>query len=425
MGQHLLVREKFCNPAKTKPLAVARPSSSDATIQGYTALWPLITVALNTMAQPAGRVCGQPAVFGFILRASPFIDVSDAISLVLRLSIYRSIDLKLPRCFEIIRDVRFDENPDGDASIRALQQYAALRWFIFVGGTVEMVIKILSSGGIPITSLFTLGYLLPFVVLEAVFLSIPTSPSAHDSRSGENEEIRDGSSRTAQRQGGAGGHRSYADRNEQAMERCRSLDDRLKWMDRVFLAVGTVLHLIFVSWAYDNLWKSVDLRPPNDYTKHTPHELWFVVGVELPLYIGVASTLAALYRVTIFHRCTRLGPEAFIKSKKLIIALSVVVFLLCLGFGAWIQFCKIAIVILALQCVIVSLLYAIYHRRYRSAFLPLTQRPGEQNLDPARVTATVLSLTFFTLSVVVTVLWYYTRFNSVRTRIPEWPKVFG
>jgi len=49
------------------------------------------------MTQPAGRVCGQLVAFRFILRASPYIDVSDAISLALRLFIYRSIVLKLPR----------------------------------------------------------------------------------------------------------------------------------------------------------------------------------------------------------------------------------------------------------------------------------------------------------------------------------------
>jgi hypothetical protein len=209
------------------------------------------------------------------------------------------------------------------------------------------------------------------------------------------------------------------------MERCRSLDDRLRWMDCAFLVVGTVLHLIFVSWAYDNLWKSLHWSPPNDYTRLTCHEFWFVLGVELPLYIGVAGTLAGLYTVTIFHRCTRLDPKTFIISERGITALSAVAFLLCLGFGAWIQFCKIALVILAFQCVIVSLLYAIHHNRFRGAFLPLTQRPGEQNLDPARFTATNLCLTFFKLAVIITILWYDTRFNSVGTRIPAWPKVFG
>jgi hypothetical protein len=82
-------------------------------------------------------------------------------------------------------------------------------------------------------------------------------------------------------------------------------------------------------------------------------------------------------------------------------------------------------VILALQCIIVSLLYAIHHHRFRGAFLPLTQRPGEQNLDPARVTATDLCLTFFKLSIIVMVLWYYTCFNFVGIRIPAWPVVFG
>jgi hypothetical protein len=77
------------------------------------------------MAQPTGRVCGQPAAFKFILRASPFIDLSDAISLALRLSIYRSTSLKLPRYLEIIRDVKVDENPDGNACIRALKRHAA------------------------------------------------------------------------------------------------------------------------------------------------------------------------------------------------------------------------------------------------------------------------------------------------------------
>ena len=418
----------FRNPAKTKSLAVT-PSSSDTAIQGYTALWPLITVALNTMTQPAGRVCGQPAAFGFILRASPFIAISDATSLALRLFIYRSIGLKLARCFEIIRDVRFDENPDGDGGIRALKRHAALRWFIFAIGTVEMVIKILSSGGIPITTLLMLGYLIPFVVLEVVFFSIPTKQSARGSHPNENGEIPEGSDRTAQRQGRGRGLGPHADRGEQEMERCRSLNDRLKWMDRAFLAVGTILHLIFVSWAYDNLWKSLHLHPPNDYTRLTPHKLWFVLGVELPLYIGVACILAALYAVTIFCRCTWLDCEQqgrFIKNKKGIIVLSATVFFICLGVGAWIQFCEIALVILALQLVMVGLLYVIGHERLGSAFHSLTLGPaGVAARDTVRVTTTVLTLTLFKFSVVVTVLWYYIRFNSMGTRIPEWPKVFG
>jgi hypothetical protein len=80
-----MVCKAYCNPAKTKLLAVACPSSSDTIIQGYAVLRPLIAVALNTMTQPAGRMCGQPTAFGFILRTLRFIDISDAISLALHI----------------------------------------------------------------------------------------------------------------------------------------------------------------------------------------------------------------------------------------------------------------------------------------------------------------------------------------------------
>lgn len=89
--------------------------------------------------------------------------------------------------------------------------------------------------------------------------------------------------------GGGGRHEFYGYHDEQAMERCRSLDDRLRWMDCAFLVVGTVLHLIFVSWAYDNLWKSLHWSPPNDYTRLTCHEFWFVLGVELPLSLELLA----------------------------------------------------------------------------------------------------------------------------------------
>jgi hypothetical protein len=65
--------------------------------------------------------------------------------------------------------------------------------------------------------------------------------------------------------------------------------------------------------------------------------------------------VAALYTVPIFRRYTQLDPKTFIISERGFIALSATVFFLCLGFGVWIQFCKIALVILALQCVMVRL----------------------------------------------------------------------
>lgn len=100
--------------------------------------------------------------------------------------------------------------------------------------------------------------------------------------------------------GGGGRHEFYGYHDEQAMERCRSLDDRLRWMDCAFLVVGTVLHLIFVSWAYDNLWKSLHWSPPNDYTRLTCHEFWFVLGVELPLSLELLAPWRAYTQLPSF-----------------------------------------------------------------------------------------------------------------------------
>jgi hypothetical protein len=53
-----------------------------------TILWSLLAVALNTMLQPAGTVCGGPPALGLMLRSSPVICLIDTLYLVTRLVRY-------------------------------------------------------------------------------------------------------------------------------------------------------------------------------------------------------------------------------------------------------------------------------------------------------------------------------------------------
>jgi hypothetical protein len=88
-----------------------------------TILWSLLAVALNTMLQPAGTVCGGPPSLGFMLRSSPVICLIDTSYLLARLGWYWTQE----------RRSRETASPFRSAHARLI----ALRYQSWVAGTCD------------------------------------------------------------------------------------------------------------------------------------------------------------------------------------------------------------------------------------------------------------------------------------------------
>jgi hypothetical protein len=70
-----------------QPPSLTRLSASFL-VSWQTAYWTLIPLAVNTVAQPSGRILGLPAKYRTYLRCSPLICATDSLSIFIRLILY-------------------------------------------------------------------------------------------------------------------------------------------------------------------------------------------------------------------------------------------------------------------------------------------------------------------------------------------------
>ena len=173
------------------------PASSDPSpsspVTWHVAFWVLLALALNSMAQPAGRICGHPSRFRIYLASSPIICATDALLMLTRLAftvVY--IDISLPKAARLLLLWRADRRPtkllsaslgepnapEPEASEPKLKTWP--RWLFFAMGVLPAAIKLASFSGVPWTQAWGLMFAASFAVIEIVTLLAQVGIHKHD-----------------------------------------------------------------------------------------------------------------------------------------------------------------------------------------------------------------------------------------------------
>jgi hypothetical protein len=118
------------------------PAGRTVEVSWQTCFWIIITLALNTMAQPSGKICGTPSHHRICIRSSPVICALDLVSILIRL-IFSSWKLKVsPRAsLQLLLRRRFDYS---DAKKSADGTW--LRWLLFVLCPLPQAIRLTFQG---------------------------------------------------------------------------------------------------------------------------------------------------------------------------------------------------------------------------------------------------------------------------------------
>ena len=127
--------------------------------------WGVVAIALNSVLQPAGQICGgtdSPA-----LRLSPPFQIANALSLIyhsVRLSF--AIDLPFRTALGVVAErAGLYNNRNG---ITEPERQPFFRALVFIFGALPTLIKALAIQGDPVSFLLVLGFFVPFVVLEII-----------------------------------------------------------------------------------------------------------------------------------------------------------------------------------------------------------------------------------------------------------------
>ena len=129
--------------------------------------WGVVAIALNSVLQPAGRICGgtdSPA-----LRLSPPFQIANAISIIHH-SVRLSFAIGLPfrtALGVVVEQVGLYENRSG---ITEPERHFYFRTLVFIFGALPTLVKALAIQGDLVSFFLVLGFFVPFVVLESIEL---------------------------------------------------------------------------------------------------------------------------------------------------------------------------------------------------------------------------------------------------------------
>ena len=134
------------------------------------AFWALVSIALNLMCQPCGKILGLPSKYGFYLTSSPVICVANGLELVFKLlwrsySMWSVEDAASLTANEIFEDIESSGRHNGLAQ---LQEICQMRVIVFAFGAMTQIIKLYAMTGISRTKIFASLYLGSFFVIELI-----------------------------------------------------------------------------------------------------------------------------------------------------------------------------------------------------------------------------------------------------------------
>jgi hypothetical protein len=143
--------------------------SLEGQVPWYSIFWALVAFSTNSMAQPAGMVCGGPPYVSFLLRSSPIICIIDTLFLFCRLVYYMWTGSNFAEAHKSLLRLRFqswdvgiDDKVD---TFRSLQRDRAVRWILFAF-LLPQILKLYFFQGLIWAKIIASMYLASFVVVE-------------------------------------------------------------------------------------------------------------------------------------------------------------------------------------------------------------------------------------------------------------------
>ncbi|KAL4778786.1 hypothetical protein BJX76DRAFT_362391 [Aspergillus varians] len=170
--------------------ADAAPSGSSCEISWPTIFFWMLSLAINSAAQPTGRILGTSYRHQSILRSSPIICAFDAIHALASWVTFTVSPIQPPApdtlsirlaATRILLPRFSDENGNLDSKpIQSFKAQSRVRWIAFVSGTLPQAIKLFAATGVPWSKAFGAMYLVSWLLFEILFLVAKLDP--HDIR---------------------------------------------------------------------------------------------------------------------------------------------------------------------------------------------------------------------------------------------------
>ncbi len=142
-----------------------------ATVSRQSTFWAVFALGLNTFTQDGGKVLGFPAEYSRALRLSPIVCIVDTLGVLSSVAFfcYRSRSFKDGFTLAARHRCLTEDDP---AEPR-LERTWWFRFSVFAFGALPQAVKVLAMGGIPLTEVWGMAYLVSFLVLEGLDLLQP------------------------------------------------------------------------------------------------------------------------------------------------------------------------------------------------------------------------------------------------------------
>jgi len=111
--------------------------------------WSLFSLALNTMVQPSGSVCGFRPSLSIYLKSSPVVCIFDTVALLTRFIIYAFRSRSLSNAARLIRKAGRYGPENTLEEYKGFECPLIFRFGVFVVGIIYSFSKLLVSSGIP------------------------------------------------------------------------------------------------------------------------------------------------------------------------------------------------------------------------------------------------------------------------------------
>ena len=146
------------SPLKELPITMSTASAPSR-------FWGVVALALNSVLQPAGQICG--GTDSLALRLSPLFQIANAMSLIYHsVQLSFATDLPFRTAVGVVKDqVGLYYNRSG---ITEPERHPYFRVLVFIFGALPTFIKALAIQGYRVSYGFALGFFVPFVVLEII-----------------------------------------------------------------------------------------------------------------------------------------------------------------------------------------------------------------------------------------------------------------
>ncbi|KAL2061411.1 hypothetical protein VTL71DRAFT_7684 [Oculimacula yallundae] len=181
MGSIIIPRFGTAMNSSITGLSAWKPESYNVPWQ--TIFWTLVPLAISSMSQPGGRICGLPSRYRTYLRCSPILCATDTLSVFVSLTIlyfYQKrtfIDAIAMTLQERLND-DFQDSTERDSleemheleGVQSLENMTWLRWLWFILGTLPPAIKLLAMSGIPWEQAWGLMFLTSWTITEGLMI---------------------------------------------------------------------------------------------------------------------------------------------------------------------------------------------------------------------------------------------------------------